>query len=215
MIDIYRKTSQQICYIIVATKTYKKGSICNDIKYIIKQTMSTSKTQCLTPFLKIYRGMRIIITKNLYPKLGIVNENIKYIENISLKYSKWILKNITMHPPINVLVNFNDFIKKNIKLQNLKLKGFPKNVIPIIPISRNFQYHHHILESNTSKTYIINRYQLPLALAFCLINFKAQGQTFDNLIIDLRQPPNNVHLNMHNIYITLSHLQSIDGFIIL
>jgi hypothetical protein len=56
--------------------------------------------------------MKIIITKNLYPKLGIVNENIKYIENISLKYSKWILKNITMHPPINVLVNFNDFIKK-------------------------------------------------------------------------------------------------------
>jgi hypothetical protein len=43
-----------------------------------------------------------------------------------------------MHPPINVLVNFNDFIKKNIKLQNIKLEGLLKHVIPIIPISKNF-----------------------------------------------------------------------------
>jgi predicted membrane-bound spermidine synthase len=106
-----------------------------------------------------------------------------------------------MHPSINVLVNFNDFIEKNIKLE-----GLLKNVIPIIPISRNFQYHHHILESNTSKTFTINRYQLPIASAFCLIDFKAQGQTFDNLIINLQQPPNNVRLYMHNIYVTLSHL---------
>jgi hypothetical protein len=96
--------------------------------------------------------MKIIIAKKLYPKLGIVNESIRYIENISLANSKWIHKNITMHSPIDVLVNFNDFIAKNIKLQKIKLEGLPKNVIPIIFISRNFQYHHHILESNTSKT---------------------------------------------------------------
>jgi len=126
-----------------------------------------------------------------------------------------IQKDVTVYPPINVLVNFNDFIKKNIKLQNIKLESLLKNVIPIIPISMNFQYHHHILESNTSKTFTINRYQLSIAPTFCLIDFKAQGQTFDNLIIDLWQPLNNVHLNMHNIYITLSPPQSMDGFIIL
>jgi hypothetical protein len=92
-----------------------------------------------------------------------------------------------MHPPINVLVNFHDFIEKNIKLQNIKLESLLKNVIPIIPISKNFQYHHHILESNTSKTFTINRYQLLIALAFYLTYFKGQGQTFDNLIIDLWQ----------------------------
>ncbi len=117
--------------------------------------------------------------------------------------------------PHKCFSQFNDFIKKNIKLKNLKLESLPKNVIPIIPISRNFQYHHHILESNTSKTITVNRYQLPIAPTFCLTYFKAQGQTFDNVIIDLWQPMDNVHLNMHNIYITLSHLRSIDGFIIL
>jgi hypothetical protein len=129
--------------------------------------------------------MKIIITKKLYIKLGIVNNVTKYIKNISLIDSEWIQKDITMDPLVSVLINFDNFIENNTKLQNIKLEGLPKKVIPIIPISRNFQYHHHILELNTSKTFTINRYQLPIALAFRLTNFKAQGQTFDNLIIDL------------------------------
>ncbi len=40
---------KQKCYIILATNTYKKHLIHNDIQYIIRQTMSTSKTQSLTP----------------------------------------------------------------------------------------------------------------------------------------------------------------------
>ncbi len=55
MININSKTLKQKCYIIIAIDTYKKGSICNDIKYIIRQIMSPSKTQCLTPFLKTYK----------------------------------------------------------------------------------------------------------------------------------------------------------------
>ncbi len=82
--------------------------------------------------------MKIIIIKNLYPKLAHVNGSNRYIENISLTNSEWIQKDVTIHPPINVLVNFNDFIEKNIKLQNIKVEGLPKNVIPIIPMSRNF-----------------------------------------------------------------------------
>jgi hypothetical protein len=42
---------------------------------------------------------------------------------------------------------------------------------------------------------------MTIALAFCFIDFKAQGQTFDNLIIDFRQPFDNVCLNMLNIYL--------------
>jgi ATP-dependent exoDNAse (exonuclease V) alpha subunit len=90
MIDIHSKTSKQKSYTIVTTDTYKKGQICKDIKYIIRQTMFTSKTQCLESFIKIYKGMKIIIIENLYPKLGIVNGSIGYIENISFAYLKWI-----------------------------------------------------------------------------------------------------------------------------
>jgi ATP-dependent exoDNAse (exonuclease V) alpha subunit len=68
------------------------------------------------PFVKIYKRMKIIIIENLYFKLRIVNGSIGYIKNISFIDFKWIQKDITMHPPINVLVNFNDFIENNIKL---------------------------------------------------------------------------------------------------
>jgi hypothetical protein len=66
--------------------------------------------------------MKVIITKKSYPEVRIVNKSIRYIENISLIDFEWIQKDVTMHPPINVLVNFNDFIKKNIKLKNASLK---------------------------------------------------------------------------------------------
>jgi hypothetical protein len=56
--------------------------------------------------------MKIIIIENVYPKLGIVNANIGYIKNTSFIDVKWIQKDITMHPPMNILINFNDFIKK-------------------------------------------------------------------------------------------------------
>jgi hypothetical protein len=37
----------------------------------------------------------------------------KQIENISFTYAKWIQENVTMDPSINVSINFNEFIKKN------------------------------------------------------------------------------------------------------
>jgi hypothetical protein len=125
MRDIHLKMLKQKCNVIIATNTYKKRPIRKDITYIIRHTLSTNKTQYLTPFFIIYKGMKIIVMKNLYPNLGIVNEI-------------------------------------------------------------------HIFKSNTSKNFTINKYQLPLAPTFGLIDFKAQGQTFDHLIIDLYQPPNNV-----------------------
>jgi hypothetical protein len=120
-----------------------------------------------------------------------------------------------MHPPTNAYVDLNEFIKKHDTLQDITLEGLPKNVIPIVLISKTFQCHHQIPQSNTSKTFNINRYQLWLAPIFCLIDFKSQGQTFDHLIINLKQPPNNVLINTHNIYVTLSQLRFSDGLVIL
>jgi len=41
------------CCTIITIDTYLKNLIGSDIQYIIKQTMSISKTQNLAPFLKI------------------------------------------------------------------------------------------------------------------------------------------------------------------
>jgi hypothetical protein len=55
--------------------------------------------------------MKVIMTKNLYPKLGIVNGTISYIQNISVNESQWIQQDHSMHPPINVHVDLNEFIE--------------------------------------------------------------------------------------------------------
>lgn len=47
-----------------------------------------------------------------------------------------------MHIFLKILVNFNEFIaKKHVSLQDIILESLPKNVIPIVPILKNFQYH--------------------------------------------------------------------------
>jgi hypothetical protein len=38
--------------------------------------MPTKKTQSLAPFIKIPKGMKIIIIENLYPKIRIVNRTL-------------------------------------------------------------------------------------------------------------------------------------------
>jgi hypothetical protein len=78
--------------------------------------MSTNKTSCLAPFLEIYKRMKIIIIEILYLNLRIVNGSIGYIENTSFIDVEWIKKYIMMHPPINILINFNNFIKKHVRL---------------------------------------------------------------------------------------------------
>jgi hypothetical protein len=74
----------------MATNIYKKSSIQSDIQYLIKRIISISKIQNLTHILKLYKGMKVITTENLYPKLGIVNGTINYIQNISINESQWI-----------------------------------------------------------------------------------------------------------------------------
>ncbi len=68
--------------------------------------MPTGKIQNLSPFLKIYKRMKVIITKYLYPKIGIVNGTIDYVQNISIKRRNWIHYNELMPPPMNILVDF-------------------------------------------------------------------------------------------------------------
>jgi hypothetical protein len=64
----------------------------------------------------------------------------------------------SMHLPMNVYVDLNEFIEKHDTLQGIALEGLPKNVISIILKYKTFQFHHQISKSNASKTFNINRY---------------------------------------------------------
>jgi hypothetical protein len=48
---------------------------------------------CIATFIKMYKRMKIIETKNLYPKIGIVNGTIGYVQNNSIKKNGFIMMN--------------------------------------------------------------------------------------------------------------------------
>jgi hypothetical protein len=93
--------------------------------------------------------MKVIITKNLYPKLGIINGTISYIQNISINESQWIQWDHSMHSPTNVYVDLNEFIEKHDTLQDITLKGLPKNVIQYLePFNIITKYQNQILSKH-------------------------------------------------------------------
>jgi hypothetical protein len=92
---------------------------------LLSQLTHTKKVQYVMISNLSLKYIKEWIIKNIYPKLGHVNKSIGYIEHTSFTNLKWIHKDVIVHPPINVLINFNDFIENNINLQNIKLEGLP------------------------------------------------------------------------------------------
>jgi hypothetical protein len=154
--------------------------------------------------------MKFIITEDLYRKIGIVNGTIGCSKHFNQKKRldslQWI--DAPMHEHFG---RFYWVHRKKRYITKHNSQGLTKKCGDYSPITRNFQNHHYGEESSTSKTFNINRYQVPLAPTFCLIDSKSQRQTFDCLIIHFHQSLDIVQLNMHNIYVTLSHLHSLDN----
>jgi hypothetical protein len=56
------------------------------------------------------------------------------------------------------LVDFNSFINDHkSSLNDIMIKGLPKNIVPIIPISRSFDYIHEIEGPQYSKKISIKK----------------------------------------------------------
>ena len=70
-------------------------------------------------------------------------------------------------------------------------------MIPIEPVTKNFS----ILKDG--KKVSVNRTQLPLTLAYAFTDYRAQGQTLEPVIVDIRPPPHG-SLTPFNIYVALS-----------
>jgi hypothetical protein len=157
-----------------------------------------------------------MLTENQYPTLGLVNGTIGIVHEIVLDHD--IPRNDTLFikPPLHILVDFNSFINDHkSSLSNIMIEGLPKNIVPIVPISRSFDYIYEIEGPQYSKKNSIKRRQIPLSPIFCLTDYKEQGETFNNLIVDFSKSPDRNPLTMHNIYVTLSRLRSSEGLALL
>ncbi len=122
MIYIHSKTSKHNCYIIVTTNTYKKGTIRNGIKH----------------FLKIYKGMKIIITKNVRLNMHNIYVTLSCLQSID---GFIILQNITMQEICKV-----NFKKRSLKtLESISKHNITKHIQNNNPLKSCKEKNKHLI----------------------------------------------------------------------
>lgn len=89
------------------------------------------------------------------------------------------------------------------------------NIIPIYPTSSPVPAKETSIPRGT-KANSIRRFQLPLSPAFAITDYKSQGLTFNNAVLDLRRPTRETNQKcFHSVYVMLSRLKSWSGVQIL
>ncbi len=93
------------------------------------------------------------------------------------------------YPPVAILF-------KPLNRENITLRGLPHGTIPITPTHKTFT-----LPGNRKDT--VDRHQFALTPAYAFTDFKSQGQTMENVIVDIAKPPSGT-FSAFNAYVALS-----------
>lgn len=80
----------------------------------------------------------------------------------------------------------------------LKLEGLPRGVIGCCPVKRNFA-----IVGTHKRKFTISRTQVPLSVGILSSVYRAQGETIDKLVLDLRKPVDG-NMDSAAIYVALS-----------
>jgi hypothetical protein len=125
--------------------------------------------------------MKVMLTKNQYPTLGLMNCTIGIVYEIVLDHYA-PRKDTLFIPPLYVLVDLDSFFNDQKScLNDIMIGGLPKNVVCAIPIFKSLDYMHEIKCPQYSKKSSIKKRQIMLTCDSCLTNYKGQGETFSNI----------------------------------
>jgi hypothetical protein len=139
-------------YIIVAKDSYNNRPLLGYVQFEIRQTYSSKKTQNLHSFLKLYKGMKVMLTENQFPILGLVNGTIGTVYKIIFDHEVPKNDSVFIKLPLHILVDFNFFLNnRKSSLHDIMIEGLPKNIVPIAPISKSFDYIYEIERPQCSK----------------------------------------------------------------
>lgn len=134
-------------------------------------------------------GMKVMVTYNVETDLDLANRargEIVLNENES---------NYTAAQPIVRLEYPHAYVLiRMLATKITALEGLEENTIPLIPVERTFQ----ISQGSHSKTVV--RKQYPLTAAYAFTDYRSQGQTIQNAIIDIASLPTR-SLTPFNIYV--------------
>src|SRR6267154_3638854 len=99
-----------------------------------------------------------------------------------------------------LLWNWNTLRCVLIKLNRTKakhLENLEPGVIPLVPMQRTFRV------MTGGREEVVTRRQLPLTPAYTFTDYRSQGQTIENTIINIGTPPSG-ELTPFSIYVALS-----------
>ena len=101
-------------------------------------------------------------------------------------------------PPACILLRLNR--PQSAEFDNLEL-----STMPVFPLERSIPM----------KGFSVRRKQIPICPAFCLTDYKVQGSTLTEAVLDLKNDPTrrgwDAHRKYCSIYVQLSRLRSFNG----
>ncbi len=185
--------------------------------------LSDSKTEHLPGFLPFVSGMPVILTQNIAIELGLINgmngifRQLVYEEDsVSTSGLSEIFPQNTRYirKPLYALV---EIIKSKIECDFEQLQP---NIVPIPVMEQTFRIDiadvlpkDKRTKSNRKAILSVKRRALPLVPAYSITTHKSQGQTLNNVIIDLKLP--NETDDIAAVYVPLSRVKRLADLIIL
>ncbi|CAF3623558.1 unnamed protein product [Rotaria sp. Silwood1] len=201
-----------------------KGKPIEDPRLINKLLeLSDSKTEHLPGLLSLVPGMPVILTQNIAIELGLINgmngifRQLVYDEDsVSTDVISEPFPNNTryIHKPLYAII---EIVRSKIEC---KFEQLQSNLVPIPLMEQTFRINiADVLpkdkkpKSNQKTILSIKRRALPLLPAYCITTHKSQGQTLNNVVIDLKLP--NETDDIAAIYVPLSRVKRLADLIIL
>lgn len=149
---------------------------------------------------KLAIGMKCMITANISTDADLANGSRGTIADIILDAREIIDETAAnekgyvklQYPPATII--FEAYHHSFPKPEGLK-----EGQIPLFPQNTNFQI--STVGKPNTKVY---RRQYALTAAYVFTDYKAQGQTIENVIIDIRPVPGNFKITLFGVYVALS-----------
>lgn len=159
-------------------------------------SLKSSKSGDLLGALPFFPGMKVMVTENTD------------MSHLTVNGSEGTLLDVTYETD-EYGEHYATCAYVHIPKSGLTLRGLPENVVPIYPVRRSFRL---TLRSRgrKSSSFNISREQLPLLPAYAYTDYKSQGRSLENVIVDIA----SCH-DLQSLYVMLSRVKSLGGLALL
>ena len=170
---------------------YRRQNVPEDQQCLI-WTLRSSVTKDALGLLPLVPGMKVMVTENVAIKANVVNGAEGVLMDIKYETDQFGRR-------------YAVCAYVHIQGSNMQAPGLPYEVVPILPVSTSFRY-----TQAGGLCFNISRWQLPLLPAYAYTDYKSQGRSLDNVIIDLTHC-----YSLQSAYVMLSRARSLEGLAIL